>query len=241
MAHVASGPEVPLDEAPVLLANAAAIPSKVIADPAAGPMHFRLVDIVEPSATGGLPLIPFFRLHDSRYQMYWESTTREGLAANKDRLVLAERARVAREAATLDWVAPGEQQPEVEHAFQGEGTETGLLNGRHWRHGRLIQYTLATHGAKIAVLSITYSGNDSNRAFDIFANDTLVATQKLVGEKSGEFVEKLYDIPTGVLAAAPDGRVTIKLVAKTGLAGGVFDVRLLRSDEAAASLPLHSQ
>jgi len=237
MAHVAMGPEVPLDHVPVLLADAGTIPSKVVADRAAGPLHFRLVDIVEPPAPDGLALIPFFRLHDARYQMYWEATTREGLAVRQEQLAAGERARAAREAATLDRVTPGEQQPEVEHAFQGEETETGLYNGRHWRHGRQFQYTLDAHGEKAAVLSVTYSGSDSGRTFDLFANDTLIATQNLVAEKLGEFVEKLYVIPPAVLAAAPGGRVTIKFVARKSLAGGVFDVRLLRPDGAAPPSP----
>jgi DUF1680 family protein len=228
MAHVAAGPEIPLDQVPVLLTTADKIPSKVVADPAAGPLHFRLVDVVEPPAPGGLTLIPFFRLQDERYQMYWETTTREGIAAHKEQLAADERARAAREAATLDQVTPGEQQPEVEHAFQGDETQSGTHNGRHWRHGRQLQYTLNAHGEKTAVLSVTYSGDDSGRVFDIFANDVLIATQKLVGEKSGEFVEKLYPIPSAVLAAASGSRVTIKFVAKKELAGGLYDVRLLR-------------
>ena len=238
MAHVPAGPEVPLDQAPELLANAGTIPSKVVADPSAGPLHFRLVDVVEPPAPNGLDLIPFFRLHDSRYQMYWEVTTREGLAVRKDQLAADERARAAREAATIDSVAPGEQQPEVEHAFQGVDTETGIHNGRHWRHGRQLQYSLSTRGEKSVVLSVTYSGDDSDRTFAVFANDTLIATQDLVAEKLGEFVEKLYVIPAAVLASAPDGRVTIRFVARKWLAGGVYDVRLLRPNGAAPTPPL---
>ena len=229
MAHVASGPTLPLDQVPALLTTPGIIPSKVVADPAAGPLHFRLIDVVEPSAPDGLPLIPFFRLHDARYQMYWETTTREALAARKVQLAAAERAQAAREAATLDRVAPGEQQPEVEHAYQGEETESGLHNGRHWRHGRRIQYTLNTRGEKNVILSVTYSGSDSGRQFDILANGTVIATQKLVAEKIGEFVEKTYVLPATILAAAPDGRVTIAFVAAQGLAGGLFDVRLLRA------------
>jgi DUF1680 family protein len=228
MSQVAEGPEVPLEEAPVLLADANTIASKVVADPAAGPLHFRLVDVVEPAAEGGLELIPFFRLHDARYQMYWETTTRDALAARKERLAAAERERIAREAATIDSVAPGEQQPEVEHAFKGEETETGIYNGRRWRHGRVIEYTLNTRGEKSVALSVTYSGTDSGRLFDIFANDTLIATQELTGERPGEFIEKRYEIPSGVLASAPEGRVTIRFVARRVLAGGVYDVRLLR-------------
>ena len=237
MAHVASGPTLPLDQAPVLLTDATTIPSKVVADPAGGPLHFRLVDVVEPASSDGLPLVPFFRLHNTRYQMYWEVTSRAGLALRRERLATAERARAAREAATLDWVAPGEQQPEVEHAYQGVDTESGIHNGRRWRHGRQLQYTLNAHGAQAAVLSVTYSGNDAGRSFDIFANDTLIATQDLVAEKPGEFVEKLYAIPVAVLASAADGRVTIRFVAKAQLAGGVFDVRLLRPEGAGQTPP----
>lgn len=237
MAHVAAGPEVPLDQAPVLLTTPGAIPSKVVPDRAVGPMSFRLVDVVEPAAPHGLALIPFYRLQDSRYQMYWEVTTRKGLAARKERLAATERARAAREAATIDWVAPGEQQPEVEHALQGEDTETGIYNGRHWRHGLRFQYTLNARGEKAVVLSVTYSGDDSGRTFDIFANDTLIATQGLTAEKRGEFVEKRYELPANVLISAPDGRVTIKFVATQSLAGGVYDVRLLRRDGAVLMPP----
>ena len=229
MAHVAAGPTLPLDQVPALLTTAAVLPAKVVADPAAGPLHFRLVDVVEPAAPEGLTLVPFFRLHDARYQMYWETTTREALAARQEQLAAAERAQAAREAATLDRVSPGEQQPEVEHAYRGEETESGLHNGRHWRHGKLIEYTLNTRGEKNVVLSVTYSGSDSGRQFDIFANGVLVATQDLVAERIGEFVDKQYAIPAAALAAAPDGRVTVRFVARKVLAGGLFDVRLLRA------------
>jgi len=237
MGHVATGPEVALDQAPVLFTEAKAIPSHVVVDSTAGPLHFRLADVVEPTAKDGLALIPFFRLHDERYQMYWETTTREGLMQRREQLVAAERARAARDAATLDQLSPGEQQPEVEHSFQGEGTESGLYNGRHWRHGRDFQYTLVTRGESAVELAVTYSGSDSGRQFEILANGTMIATQDLVGEKVGEFIEKRYPIPTAVLAAAADGRLTIRFVAKKILAGGVFDVRLLRAGSAPVTAP----
>jgi DUF1680 family protein len=228
MGQVAHGPLVPLDRAPVLLASAGDVLQHVKPDPNGGPLRFRLVDIVQPSAPGGLPLVPFFKLHAERYQMYWELTTPERLQQKREQLAAAERRKVAREAATLDSVAPGEQQPEVEHDFQGEGTETGIHNGRRWRHGTRFQYTLNSRGASVVALAVTYSGDDSGRTFDILANDTLIATQELTAEKRGGFVEKSYEIPSAVLAAAPEGRVIVKFVAKRGLAGGVYDVRLMK-------------
>ena len=148
MGHVAAGPLVPLDQVPVLLASASELPQHVKADTAAGPMHFRLDDVVEPTASEGLPLIPFFRLHDERYQMYWQLTTKEELAAKQERLAAEERAKALREANTLDRIAAGEQQPEVEHDFAGEKTDSGLRNGQRWRRGEWFQYTLNPRGEK---------------------------------------------------------------------------------------------
>jgi DUF1680 family protein len=230
MGHVAAGPLVPLDQVPVLFASATEVPQHVKADPAAGPMHFRLADIVEPPTANGLPLIPFFRLHDQRYQMYWQLTTKAEVAAKHERLAAEERARAQREANTLDRVVPGEQQPEVEHDFKGEGSNTGISEGRRWRDGQSFQYTLNSRREKVVDLVVTYWGGDGGRTFYILANDTLLATQELKAEKPGEFIEKRYSIPSNVLAAAADGRVTIKFVAKVFVAGGVFDVRLMKAD-----------
>lgn len=230
MSHVAAGAMVPLDKVPCLLTTAEDLPSHIEPDPAAGPLHFRIRDVVEPKTPSGLAIEPFFALHNVRYQMYWELTTPEGLQQRKEKLAAEERAKAQREAATLDVVNPGEQQSEVEHDFAGEAVDTGIHNGRRWRHGRLIQYALNAGNAKDAELSVTYSGDDRGRTFDIFANDMLVATQMLEAEKPGEFIDKRYAIPLSVLGGADDGRITIKFVAKQWLAGGVYDVRLLRPD-----------
>ena len=217
MGHVAHGPMVPLDQVPVLLTSADALPSHV--EPANGaPLTFRLTDVVEPPVSNGLPLMPFFRLQDKRYQMYWQLTSKAGLDARRERLAAEERERIARETATLDSVAVGEQQPEVEHDFAGEGSNTGIADGRRWRDGRSVQYNLNARGGKAANLAVTYNGGDAGHAFDIFANDTLLATEELKGGKPGVFFEKLYPIPADVLAAAPNGRLTIKFVAKAWVA-----------------------
>jgi uncharacterized protein len=231
MGHVASGPLIPLDRVPVLLANTNDLPQHVKPDLAAGPMRFTLTDVVEPPATNGLPLMPFFRLHDERYQMYWELTTKEELAARRERLAAEERAKVLREANTLDRVAPGEQQPEVEHDYVGQDSDSGLRNGRRWRRGEWFQYTLNPHGEKTVELAVTYWGGDAGRTFDILANGELLATEKVDNSKPNQFFEKRYAIPAKVLAIATDGRVTIKFSAQSGSSvGGVYDVRLMKPD-----------
>ena len=64
---------------------------------------------------------------------------------------------------------------------------------------------------------------------NILANGLPVATQNLAASRLGEFIDRTYEIPAAALAAAPEGRLTVKFVAAKGLAGGVYDVRLLRS------------
>jgi len=232
MAHVAHGPMVPLDKVPALLGTEDDLLNHIVQDRSAGPLHFRIKDVIEPepSDSKGLELMPFFRLHERRYQMYWELTTAEQVAARKERLAAEERAREAREAATIDSVAIGLQQPEVEHDLKGEGMETGIHNGRRWRHGAWIQYTLDPRGEKEVILSVTYSGDDRGREFDILVNGTVIATQRLTREKPNNFIEKRYPIPAEVLQAASDGRLTVRFTAKRQLAGGLFDVRLLKPD-----------
>jgi hypothetical protein len=231
MGHVASGPLIPMDRVPVLLASAGDLPRHIKPDTAAGPMHFRLGDVIEPSVSDGLPLIPFFRLHDERYQMYWQLTTKEELAAKRERLAAEERAKAMREANTLDRVAPGEQQPEVEHDYLGQNSDSGLRNGRRWRRGEWFQYMLNTRGEKAVELAVTYWGGDTNRTFDILANGERFATETFDNPKPGQFFEKRYAIPTAALAGASDGRVTIKFSAQPGSSvGGVYDVRLMKPD-----------
>jgi hypothetical protein len=194
----------------------------------AGPLNFRLVDIVEPQATNGLALMPFYLLQNQRYQMYWHLTSKQELASSGGSLAADERAKAARDAATLDSVAVGEQQPEVEHNFSGEGVETGLLESRHWRQGRWFQYTLNPRGEKAIELSVTYSGSDRDRNFDILANGKLLATEHLTGSKPGQVIEKRYSLPAEILTSATDARLTIKFAAPSGLTASVLDVRLMR-------------
>jgi DUF1680 family protein len=228
--HIAHGPLVPLDKMPALVTTPEELLKHVVPDPAGGPLGFRLKDVANPAPAEGLALVPFFRLHESRYQMYWEVATQEEFARRQERLAAEERAKIARDLATLDAVAVGEQQPESDHGLVGESMESGMFDGRRWRHGRWFQYTLNSKGAKAVELAVTYHGGDAGRTFDILVNGTRIATESLKGDQPGQFPERRYTIPADLLAAAPNDRLTIKFSAENGLAGGIYDVRLMRKD-----------
>jgi hypothetical protein len=226
-----------MDQVPVLLASASDVPQHVKLDTAAGPMHFRIEDVVEPSASAGLPLVPFFRLHDARYQMYWQLTTKEELAAKRERLAAEERAKALREANTLDRVAPGEQQPEVEHDFVSQNSDSDLRNGQRWRRGEWFQYSLSPRGEKSVELAVTYWGGDVGRGYDILANGELLATEIVDNSKPNQYFEKRYALPAKILDGTTNGRVTIKFSAKSGSGADIYDVRLMKPDSGSAIVP----
>jgi hypothetical protein len=70
MAHLPAGPELPLDSAPTLAGNVDTLAAQVPPVPGR-PLTFQAPAIIRPEEARGLELVPFFRVHDSRYILYW--------------------------------------------------------------------------------------------------------------------------------------------------------------------------
>jgi hypothetical protein len=68
--HRADGPLPPLEEAPALAADPARIDALVRRVPGR-PLAFVAPDAIAPEAMNNLELVPFFRVHDARYVIYW--------------------------------------------------------------------------------------------------------------------------------------------------------------------------
>ena len=230
MGHVADGPMVALDEVTTLIDNGHTLSEQLTRDPAEGPMAFRLKAQTTPSAPEGILLKPFFTLHDQRYQMIWEYLSQAALDVKRDALAAEEAAIAAREAATIDHVAIGEQQSEVEHDFAGVHSETGIFDGKRWRHGESFQYTLDTRSEQALELELTYWGGDKGRVYDILVNGVVIGTQEVPSEQEAVFYQKRYPISQSLLKEAKEGRVTVTFLAKQGLAGGIYGVRLMRPE-----------
>ena len=227
MGHVASGPLCPPSAAPVFVGDTDRFLEGI--EPVPGqPLTFRVPEGIR-GTDEDLTLIPFFRLHDSRYVVYWPQATEAEYAADSAAVAAVEMDRMALEAQTIDHVAPGEQQPEVEHGFRGEGTEAGVHQGRHWRHARgWFSYDLADPDREAAVLRVTYFGLDRDRTFDVSLGGAPVATVALDGSRGDVFYTVDYAVPAA--ARAEDGVLTVRFEAHPGsIAGGIYGLRLLRS------------
>ena len=58
-------------------------------------------------------LEPFYQIHDARYMMYWMALTNAQYQSYLDSMAAEEKEKIALEKRTIDFVAPGEQQPEA--------------------------------------------------------------------------------------------------------------------------------
>ncbi|WP_307722111.1 glycoside hydrolase family 127 protein [Duganella callida] len=226
MGHIASGPVCPLEQAPVLVSASTAFADRFRPVPGM-PLTFTAPGLVQAPSAGPTTFVPFFRVHDARYVVYWPYATPQGLAERRARAAHEEAERLALDARTIDQVAPGEQQPESDHFFKAEGADAGINKGKRWRHATgWFSYDLTDKNGEGRALRLTYSKRDAGRRFDILINGRLLAEVRLDAGAPSELYTRDYPIPAG---AAPDGKLVVKFIARDGsVAGGLYGLRLLR-------------
>lgn len=231
MGHEASGLQISADKQPVIIGE----PEEILA---------KLTDMEKteggykvPGLTndGDVVLKPFFRLHDSRYMMYWMAMTqeeydhlRDGEPSTEEEVQIANR--------TVDRVMPGEQQSEAGHKLQKSGYEsTGSLNGEYYRNtreGGYFQYEMDTGGQTNLALMVRYWGNEIGaRTFDIQIGGTKLVTENTSGKwNKNEFVNVEYSIPESML----QGKSVINVrftTSGSNQTGGIYSIRLLKPKE----------
>jgi uncharacterized protein len=232
MAHTSAGPYLPLDTAPMLVGDTTKLADRIEAVPGK-PLTFRAPGAIRPAAARDLQLVPFFRVHDSRYMIYWRVATPAAYERVVTELRESERARLRLEARTLDRVVPGEQQSEIDHGVRSDGSTTGATYGRPFRDATgWFGYTVKRGSAAGPLqLLVTYLGNERGRRFEIRVGGTTVATVALDGRQPDRFTEASYAIPAEVIAADADGVLDVHFVAESGSkAGGVYDLRLVKPE-----------
>ncbi len=90
--------------------------------------------------------------------IYFPYTTPEKLGQVRQAMAEKEKTRLALEAITVDLVHAGEQQPESDHQFKGERTESGLFREQHFRNAKgWFSYELRNPGGLAKKLRITLS------------------------------------------------------------------------------------
>lgn len=228
-AHIANGSKYPIDEAPVIITEKHDFSDKIerIADK---PMALKLIADMYPEDKAEIQLVPFYEVHEARYMVYFPVASQAELDAKIEELKKKEAERIALEKITIDKVATGEQQPESDHNFKGEGIEAGVYLDEHWRHAiDWFSYDLKDPKNEAKTLRLTYCGLDAGRTFDILLNDELLETVSLKGEAGPQLIDVDYKIPEEIVEKNAGGKMILKFKAHPeNIAGGIYYVRLLR-------------
>lgn len=227
------GKLLPVDQAPILIEdNIDNIGSKLV--PIKGePLNFKLnIKMVNPI---DVKLEPFSKVHDARYMMYWLTLTNKGYQAYMDSLSVIEKEKIILDKLTLDFVAPGEQQPETDHAMQQENSKSGNANQEFFREadsGGYFSYELKTNEETNLSLIVRYWGAEwGGRKFDIYIDDEKLLTEDNTRRwNQSKFHDIRYDIPNSMLQSKNTIRVKFQSV-EGNKAGGVYFVRLVRKNE----------
>lgn len=228
----AAGEYLPVDKAPILIEDDIQNIASKLEPIKDKPLHFKLnVKMVNPME---LTLQPFYQIHDARYMMYWLALTNSGYKAYVDSIANVEKAKLELQKRTIDYVMPGEQQPEVDHAMQSEKSNKGNnLNEffREARDGGYFSYDLATNSETNLSLFVRYWGAEwGSRKLDIYIDD-----QKLVSEDNSNrwnlslFQNVVYPIPNEMVKGKSHVRVKFQ-AAPGSTAGAVYIVRLIRPE-----------
>jgi DUF1680 family protein len=227
--HIASGTLLPVDKAPIIVEDdRSKIADKLVPVPGK-PLTFTAPELHIINSQNNLEFEPFYKIHDSRYMMYWMALTNSQYQAILDSIA---NDKLALERRTIDFVATGVQQSEADHAMQTSNSYSGSYMGEFWRdarNGGYFSYNLKTNGETNLYLMVRYWGNEfGNRTFDILIDDSKLITENIFGKWNvSDFKNIEYRIPNSKIAGKDTIRVKFQ-APSNGYAGGVFYIRLLR-------------
>lgn len=231
MGHVANGPQYPLQQMPFLVNNNTNF-AQYLSPIAHKKLTYTTGKLIYPTSQQNLTLIPFYKIHDSRYIIYWQTTNEKELQVMKEKLRKTEEEKAKLLAATIDFVFPGEQQPESDHFIEMENSQSGIFKDLHWRTAKgWFSYQLKDPEKAAKYIRLTYYGKDKGRHFNILINDTLIANVKLDGSKGDTFYTVDYPIPATLLTQS-NGQLKVKFVAEPNAeTAGIYELRLMKNEQ----------
>ena len=229
-AHIAGGERLPVDKAPIIIENSVDDIAGKLTPVKDKPLAFTASLNMENKAN--IELEPFYRIHDSRYMIYWMWLTDSQYKNYIDSLAIVENERMELQKRTIDFVAPGEQQPEADHQMEKLKSNTGNFHDEFWRDARndgYFSYNMTTNAETGLSLIVRYWGAEwGNRKFDIFIdNEKLVTEDNTSRWNQSQFQEVQYEIPDSMVKDKK--QIRVKFQALPGnTAGAVHYIRLVR-------------
>jgi uncharacterized protein len=227
----ASGEYLPVNKAPILVEDDIQNIAGKLQPIKNEPLHFKLnVKVVNPIE---LTLEPFYQIHDSRYMMYWLALSNSGYKSYIDSIANIEKEKLELQKRTVDFVMPGEQQPEVDHAMQSEKSNKGNNFNEFFREARdggFFSYDLSTNAETNLSLYVRYWGAEwGTRKFDIYIDDEKLVTEDNTNRWNQSLFKNIaYAIPDSMVKGKSHIRVKFQSLQGT-TAGAVYIVRLVKT------------
>jgi len=192
------------------------------------PLTFRTEGLAQPhDAT----LLPFFRVTDTRYTVYWRLFSPAEWTAHTTALVAAATARRDLERRTVDVVDADNADSERNHAAEGLNDERRpWFEGRSGRESKTapFSYQLKLPATGAAGIAVTYRGaSNASRVFDLLVDGEVVARETLPVKPT-----ELLDMERAVPVAFTRGKSSIRVgfrPAQGATTGAVFEVRTVTS------------
>lgn len=201
------------------------ITTKIV--PVAGrPLQFQTKGLARPH---DVVLVPFNRILDQRYTVYWEVYSPAAWTARTSAAAAAASRRRNAEQRTIDNVAVDDAQSEREHDLQNENATDGYFEGRRTREARSgwFSYRVKVAADRPTTLVCTYRGSEGRRrVFDILVDGEKVATEALEYHPT-EQLDRQYSIPEALTRGKDRVTVTFQAQADT-TAGALIELRTVR-------------
>lgn len=231
-AHIAGGEKLPIDKAPIIIGNSLDEIVRELVPVKDKPLTFNATSLKMVNKAN-IELEPFYRIHDSRYMIYWMWLTESQYKSYLDSVAVVEKERMELQKRTIDFVAPGEQQPEVDHLMEKQNSNTGNFQDEFWRDARnegYFSYSMTTNSETGLNLMVRYWGAERGaRKFDIFIdNEKLVTEDNTRRWNQSKFQDVVYKIPDSLVNDKKQIRVKFKALPGS-IAGAVYYIRLLRA------------
>ncbi|MDD5149822.1 MAG: glycoside hydrolase family 127 protein [Flavobacterium sp.] len=231
--HIAGGERLPIDKAPIIIEdNLQNIASKLM--PVANkPLTFTAPELKLINGTA-IEFEPFFQIHDSRYSIYWLALSADKYKSHIDSLAKLEVEKLDMQRRTVDFIAPGEQQPEADHFIQKENSNTGNNQNQFWRDASdsgFFSYLMNTNSEENLKLIIRYWGAEwGNRKFDIYIDEDKLITENNTDRwNQSSFKDIEYTIPNAMIKGKKNIRVKFKPV-QGNTAGAIYNIRLIKEN-----------
>jgi uncharacterized protein len=176
-------------------------------------------------------LSPFYQMHDRSTSVYWDIFNSEKWIETeisyKDSIEKERELKLK----TVDFVQPGEMQPERDHEFEGEHVGYGVLSNRKYRDtwpSGYFSFTLEVLPNQVNHLVVMYTKEiEVMQSFNITVDEVILEKGQIELEEMNKFVLVKYEIPYH--ATVDKSRVKVKFCSHEGQkVPKVFGIRMVK-------------